>query len=181
MEEKEPSSLPPSSLPSTRSAPAISASVMPVLGVSTSHGRSPPPLLVTSISSPPGAISPPATAPIPVTAIKTVGDHVTPVVMRGEGKPKSFMEMSGEESKRPLSDGGGGKKAASSKVASVKTQAPKGGGKGGGEGGSVPTRSSQRQIKRPKTDDELIDFEASSRSKKHRPAGAAASKSSVVR
>ena len=34
---------------------------------------------------------------------------------------------------------------------------------GGGGGGVAPTRSSQRQIKRPKMDDELIDFESSSR------------------
>lgn len=33
----------------------------------------------------------------------------------------------------------------------------------GGAGGVAPTRSSQRQIKRPKMDDELIDFESSSR------------------
>lgn len=37
------------------------------------------------------------------------------------------------------------------------------GGGGGGGGGVAPTRSSQRQIKRPKMDDELIDFESSSR------------------
>ena len=36
-------------------------------------------------------------------------------------------------------------------------------GGGGGVGGVAPTRSSQRQIKRPKMDDELIDFESSSR------------------
>ena len=178
--EKEHSSLPPSC-----SAPTVFASVGSVLEASKPHGpfSSPPPLLVTAASSQPqpGLASPPAnSAARPVTATKTAGDHVITVVLRGEGKPKAFIEMFGEESKRPPSDGGGGggggKKVATSKVVSTKSQAVK----GGVESGSAPTRTSQRQIKRPKTDDELIDFEASSRSKKHRPGGAA-SKSSVVR
>ena len=46
--------------------------------------------------------------------------------------------------------------------------------------GSLPTRSSQRQIKRPKTDDELIDFDGSSRTKKHRAAGGGASSKTPV-
>lgn len=82
--------------------------------------------------------------------------HVTPRLPQVGGKPRSFMSaaLSGSEGKK-----GGSKKI--SKSTPSRGHASK---VGKSCDGTAPTRSSQRQIKRPKTDEELVNCEASSRS-----------------
>lgn len=122
--------------------------------------------------------------------LASTSDHVTTPPVRitsqtgaGEGKPKAFMIMCAEGSKKAPNtphDGGSAKGGRKSKGSTPKSSTVKSGGKSLGEVTPAPTRSSQRQIKRPKTDDELIDFEASSRSKKHK-ASVSGPKLSTVR
>ena len=93
---------------------------------------------------------------LPCSSATVAADHVTPRTTHVGGKPKSFMAitLSGSEGKK-----GGSKK--SSKSTPSRGHASKVGKSGEG---AAPTRSSQRQIKRPKTDEELVNCEASSRS-----------------
>ena len=98
----------------------------------------------------------PSSNALPACSSATVAaDHVTPKTTHIGGKPKSFMaiSLSGSEGKK-----------GSSKKTSKSTPSRGHGSKVGKSGdGAAPTRSSQRQIKRPKTDEELVNCEASSR------------------
>ena len=119
-----------------------------------------------SSSRPPSSSSfPQHGGALPIAAAATImaarGGHVLT-----DGKPRAAISVMSVESK------------ASKSVAVASRSHPV-----RGVEGSLPTRSSQRQIKRPKTDDELIDFDGSSRTKKHRAAaagGGASSKTPVV-
>ena len=97
-----------------------------------------------------------ASSNAPLCSSETVAvSHVTPQKTHLGGKPKSFMSisLSGSEGRK-----GGSKKSSKS------TPSRGHGSKVGKSGeGTAPTRSSQRQIKRPKTDEELVNCEASSR------------------
>ena len=87
------------------------------------------------------------------SATVAAAGHVTPHV---GGKPKSFVAMS--------LGGNEGKKSGPKKTSKSTPSRGHGSNVSKSGDGTAPTRSSQRQIKRPKTDEELVNCEASSRS-----------------
>lgn len=105
---------------------------------------------------------------------KTASNRATVGPTSGHLTSHDAVVDSGKQASEPgggRGGGGGGKKGAVKNVPVTKAHTIRGGVESVVGGGSLPTRSSQRQIKRPKTDDELIDFECSSRSKRQRQAG----------